>query len=828
VQYPNATFDFFSEKSKTRRNQSMVTNHIAKKDVDALKELREQYVRSGEELENADSAAFYTDKALFQREAIKFDSSVISLISELWAVIDVDRSNSLDKQEYKVLMRKVSHILHSTINERRFEEHFEKDWITDSKNFSSIDRNRFVHCFFQLIDQWTDGISKSEYAQFLEDIISCLVIDDGDGSKRIRHDFELIKYDIILAQRRKQEENARLLQLEAQRRLESRRNAKFMNLEFNAQHEAAVQRQSALRAKAKVMRLAKDLAKKPIYAAFEFATDKRIEARRRKDEGKDVAPTNNDIKGWEAENKITVSFPETMENDSGSNAQNLKESYMDGKHEASLHRRQTSSSYSSVVYRSQAPQSNTSPSQTRFSVVYIESPMQENKPHVHSWQRTLPAKGSEDGILTDPSERDKVSVPVVEASVASVSSEHKLTATNMVNPLIIGSNTTHHQLNGKTNDLDFVWTEPRVEHRNNDNLVGIGIRSRASGLEKSPKRSPQKVISAPKVVEDPRIIVLKSPPNGRPTTCPNQNDGNDKLASTIDLESNTSIGKVNDNPISPSLRAGRILSAAARRAPGVAGFQLPSRPESQSPKRVTSKQKFLQSKTNLSSWNELNGWNHEDLPKLEKTSPQVFKGSKIKKGSSSNSFQRHWKSNYASKAKTLALEERSNYLATQTHVNSSMLPELGIQEELVESKVSHQYPFDTIGFNSVRTESVRTCSFYPGCSILHLDQEDAATNETFVGKSLFLATPEPPKIRHQRSKVEIMNRFELSDVSYSYVCNNNSQTISTSECAARLATKTKMKLEGEVETRPATAPPTFSVNCKEPRNANLYSTTTVF
>jgi hypothetical protein len=800
----------------------MVANHIAKKDVDALKELREQYVQSGEEVENADSAAFYTDKALFQREAIKFDTTVINLISELWAVIDVDRSNSLDKQEYKVLMRKVSHILHSTINERRFEEHFEKDWITDSKNFSSIDRNRFVHCFFQLIDQWTDGISKSEYAQFLEDIISCLVIDDGDGSKRIRSDFELIKYDIILAQRRKQEENARLLQLEAQRRLESRRNAKFMNLEFNSQHEAAVQRQSALRAKAKVMRLAKDLAKKPIYAAFEFATDKRIEARRHKDEGKGVASTNNDIKGWEVENKITVSFPETMENDSGSGAQNLNESYMDGKLEASLHRRKTNSSYSSVVYRSQAPQSSTSPSQTRLSVVYIESPIQKDKPHVHSWQRTLPAGGSEDVILTDPSERDKVSVPVAEGSVASVSSEKTNPTTTMVDPLIIvsscssdkstGGNITHHQLNGKTN-----------VHRNNDNLVGIGIRSRAAGLEKSPKRSPQKVISVPKVVEDTRVIVLRIPLNGRPTTCANH----DLLASTIDLESNTTIGKVNDNPkvpLSPSLRAGRILSAAAQRTPGVTGFQLPSRPESQSPKSVTSKQKNVQGKTSLSSWNELNGWNQEDLPKLENTSPQVFKGSKIKKGSPSNSFQRNWKSNSASKAKTCASEERSSYLATQTHVNSSMLPELGIQEELVESKISHQYPFDTAGFNSVRTESVRTCSFYPGCSILHLDQEDAATNETFVGKSLFLATPEPPQIRHQRSKVEIMNRFELSDVSYSYVCNNNSQTVSTSECAARLATKTKMKLEGEVETRPATAPPTLSVNCKEPRSANLYST----
>jgi hypothetical protein len=43
---------------------------------------------------------FYTDKALFQREALKFDPRVLNVLSELWNVADSDSSGKVTKEEY--------------------------------------------------------------------------------------------------------------------------------------------------------------------------------------------------------------------------------------------------------------------------------------------------------------------------------------------------------------------------------------------------------------------------------------------------------------------------------------------------------------------------------------------------------------------------------------------------------------------------------------------------------------------------------------------------------------------------------------------------------
>lgn len=109
-----------------------------------------------------DNLHLYTDKALLQREAIKFDPGVQSVLQELYALIDSDFSGTIEKFEYVMLNRKLYVALRAfwdptltDLDVEELEDMAEDDWDTDSQGFGSLNRERFLLAMFQLCDIWT-------------------------------------------------------------------------------------------------------------------------------------------------------------------------------------------------------------------------------------------------------------------------------------------------------------------------------------------------------------------------------------------------------------------------------------------------------------------------------------------------------------------------------------------------------------------------------------------------------------------------------------------------------------------------------------------------
>jgi hypothetical protein len=68
-----------------------------------FKQLRQMYDgrTKDDELDKVDEE-FYTDLALLQREAIRFEPAVQLVIAELFEAIDEDRSQKIDEREYRL------------------------------------------------------------------------------------------------------------------------------------------------------------------------------------------------------------------------------------------------------------------------------------------------------------------------------------------------------------------------------------------------------------------------------------------------------------------------------------------------------------------------------------------------------------------------------------------------------------------------------------------------------------------------------------------------------------------------------------------------------
>eukprot|EP00741_Cyanophora_paradoxa_P000945 tig00000448_g913.t1 len=122
----------------------------------------------------AQESALYTNKALLQRESLKFDPAVREVLERLWVVADVDEDGVIDHDEYVDLNKRIYKHLNAVWDEAAAALNAELDWAFDVQSAAALDRPRFFLSFFQLADQWTDGIDAQEYARFLEGLFGAI------------------------------------------------------------------------------------------------------------------------------------------------------------------------------------------------------------------------------------------------------------------------------------------------------------------------------------------------------------------------------------------------------------------------------------------------------------------------------------------------------------------------------------------------------------------------------------------------------------------------------------------------------------------------------
>mmetsp|Transcript_13805 Transcript_13805/g.48999 ORF Transcript_13805/g.48999 Transcript_13805/m.48999 type:complete len:487 (+) Transcript_13805:137-1597(+) len=124
----------------------------------------------------------YTLKALLLRDSFKFLPQVRKLLDFLWKEIDLDKSGRIEEGEYVAMHRSMCTVMldlkrmdaaslgaigGGPINDEVHLKLALDDWAIDHQGFSFLDYNRFVSCWFQVADQFTEKIVASEYTAFL-------------------------------------------------------------------------------------------------------------------------------------------------------------------------------------------------------------------------------------------------------------------------------------------------------------------------------------------------------------------------------------------------------------------------------------------------------------------------------------------------------------------------------------------------------------------------------------------------------------------------------------------------------------------------------------
>jgi hypothetical protein len=184
-----------------------------------MDELRLQYDPTGEGQKNG-SSDLYSDKALLQREALRFDKDVLYELNKIWKLVDADNNGAIDFNEFCVMHHKLFVLYHGhlNINDRPStdeeniirKEDWEKDVVplrnynfntntmldNDPKNSITLNkdglpimtRKHFINSWFHMADMWTDQISSELYTTFLKFTLNKIAFVNPNGILEWRSD----------------------------------------------------------------------------------------------------------------------------------------------------------------------------------------------------------------------------------------------------------------------------------------------------------------------------------------------------------------------------------------------------------------------------------------------------------------------------------------------------------------------------------------------------------------------------------------------------------------------------------------------------------------
>eukprot|EP00936_MAST-01D_sp_MAST-1D-sp1_P002989 g2989.t1 len=158
-----------------------------------LKTLRAYYLHKVDTEEHAiESNAMYSDKALLQREALRFDADVLEVLNQIWSLADRNGDGGVDKYEYCDVSQRLYKVVVGDGDGRAAERFAAEEWTRDSFGESKLNKARYMQSWFQLADLWTENICAQEYVAFLRDVLSCLAYKDADGHVTCMREFDKI------------------------------------------------------------------------------------------------------------------------------------------------------------------------------------------------------------------------------------------------------------------------------------------------------------------------------------------------------------------------------------------------------------------------------------------------------------------------------------------------------------------------------------------------------------------------------------------------------------------------------------------------------------
>jgi hypothetical protein len=174
-------------------------------------ELRENF-GTGAAQSTADEELF-TDKALLQRDAIRYSPRIMQTLREAFRLVDIEDNNCITKLEYTNLSARLYMCLRAyydrtlpELSEEQSAHIAEEDWANDfqkrkqagstNAQAARMHFKEFSVSMFQLCDIWTDGISEGEYFDFLTLLFDRLAYKDADGQRRLKST-EMLQDDFI-------------------------------------------------------------------------------------------------------------------------------------------------------------------------------------------------------------------------------------------------------------------------------------------------------------------------------------------------------------------------------------------------------------------------------------------------------------------------------------------------------------------------------------------------------------------------------------------------------------------------------------------------------
>ena len=202
----------------------------------------------------------YSMKALLRRDILKFKPGVRKYIDILWKVIDMDKSGRIEVDEYLQMHENICLMMgvkfappasaanpapapnpedgRKTIGGKgaslgeeapppqwtpppgmklpstRLGNNVEalrvalEDWNIDHAGYGFLDYSRFTSCWFQLADQFTDGINEKEYTKFLANMVDKMVTTDEHGRMMFKTT-DMIIDDLNKAKKKKDDKEAK-------------------------------------------------------------------------------------------------------------------------------------------------------------------------------------------------------------------------------------------------------------------------------------------------------------------------------------------------------------------------------------------------------------------------------------------------------------------------------------------------------------------------------------------------------------------------------------------------------------------------------------------
>jgi hypothetical protein len=120
---------------------------------------------------------FYSDKALLQRESLKFDPAIRRLLEQIFQLVDQNRDGRMDFKEYRGLFLALWRIVRGKkcdLNEVYMAA--KKELKIDAFGKESLDKTQFKQLVFQIVDTWTESITVEDYCAFLQKLIDGLLV----------------------------------------------------------------------------------------------------------------------------------------------------------------------------------------------------------------------------------------------------------------------------------------------------------------------------------------------------------------------------------------------------------------------------------------------------------------------------------------------------------------------------------------------------------------------------------------------------------------------------------------------------------------------------